>query len=639
MDHACKMKDDSVIAARIAEFYSSWLVHWLRGSKDRVALQEELTRRTTGGFGWVTAHGVAYSGTDWSTCPEYPYACWYASAPSLRMNVRGIQVLDEDQEEEQEEGDGDGDGDGECVTRLVTCQVWTTTTPGCADAGKQVTVWMTRNEERRAGEVSSSSSSSGDSAAMSWKIAHIHETWIHPKEPPLRILQPPWAAASTDTATPVWFPSRRRHYLYPQMMAHGGQPFLLPQPQPQPQPQPKQKQQEKHQQEKNQDKQVVGISIKGWDIGTSQGPIGDSQWFDRALKELEPLSQPGSTTTTGSSNNSNKSHDHPRQLALPEMVFPHAYVVLDYNNNSTTGRKDQQDRRRRRRLLFSWNAMDFLKEWASAHQAIPLPKSGSSDDKHDDIDAISSTPTASTTNPTTTTVPISSRGVSVLETSDASLWKKKTSASTGTSIDGEQGETASSSIGIISSTTFHFDWTYSSPYCGNLVQSSSLGEQSFHWKPLPVSGMPMHLLTDRTVPILLFDELVLVEDDLHDNGQMQFTIKMRVMPTCAYVLSQLFVRVDHVLLRLRETRWLVEFNGSAPKIYRDVTWRECRWEALGAHRLPTNVKAWTQNEYQPQEAASFAQLLQRLPQVAPSSLPSDIPEHSILVLLEDNDND
>lgn len=162
----------------------------------------------------------------------------------------------------------------------------------------------------------------------------------------------------------------------------------------------------------------------------------------------------------------------------------------------------------------------------------------------------------------------------------------------------------------------------------------------------------MHLLTDRTVPILLFDELVLVEDDLHDNGQMQFTIKVRVMPTCVYVLSQLFVRVDHVLLRVRETRWLVEFdltedgtdgtniiiNGKKPqqrsgkRIYRDVTWRECGWKALGAHRLPTNVKAWTQNEYQPQEAAAFAQLLQRLPEVLP---PSDIPTHAELVVAGD----
>ena len=82
--------------------------------------------------------------------------------------------------------------------------------------------------------------------------------------------------------------------------------------------------------------------------------------------------------------------------------------------------------------------------------------------------------------------------------------------------------------------------------------------------------MPMDRLKDQSVPILLYDDILLLQDDLHDNGDVQLSVKVRVMPSCAYVLSKLFLRLDGVLLRLRECRLLVDFDGQ--KIYRDITW-------------------------------------------------------------------
>jgi len=140
------------------------------------------------------------------------------------------------------------------------------------------------------------------------------------------------------------------------------------------------------------------------------------------------------------------------------------------------------------------------------------------------------------------------------------------------------------------------------------------------------------LLTDQSVPILFFDEIVLFEDDLHDNGQVQFSIKLRIMPTCAYVLARLWVRVDNVILRLRETRVLVDFFGIQPKIYRDITWRECKWEDLASHNLPTAVRAW--NNEQSGETPEWQGLVQKLPAI---TLPDGMIQYAVLEYGDDDE--
>jgi type 2A phosphatase activator TIP41 len=151
--------------------------------------------------------------------------------------------------------------------------------------------------------------------------------------------------------------------------------------------------------------------------------------------------------------------------------------------------------------------------------------------------------------------------------------------------------------------------------------------------------MPMSLLTDTSVPILYYDQILLYEDDLHDNGAVEYSIKVRVMPHCVYILGRLFVRVDHVLVRLRETRWLVELESSknvlfsqnenkSATIYRDVTWREAAWKDLGPkYGLPSQLSAWT-TDSSTREAQAFQGLLAKLPLV---DLPHEVPQHAKLV--------
>ena len=302
---------------------------------------------------------------------------------------------------------------------------------------------------------------------------------------------------------------------------------------------------------------LVGVSIAGFDIGTSQGPIADSPWYTEHGRKYEKKAQYAGSNKQGGK----------RKLCLPEMIFPVAHVALEGHG-----------------LWMSWDASDCLDQWATQHSHIPV----GSDEEH--------------------------FGVSVLKAQDAKLWQSR---------NREAHKHKSSK-----EAAFHYDWTYSSPFAAKV--------EGGKWIELDESGMRMALLTDQAVPILFFDEIVLYEDDLHDNGQVQYTIKLRIMPTCAYILARLWVRVDNVLVRVRETRVLVDFFGIQPQIYCDVTWRECLWENLETHGLPSSLRDW--NCETGSETAEWNQLLSSIPTV---DLPMGILAHATLEygITEHDDDD
>lgn len=93
-----------------------------------------------------------------------------------------------------------------------------------------------------------------------------------------------------------------------------------------------------------------------------------------------------------------------------------------------------------------------------------------------------------------------------------------------------------------------FDWTYTTNYRG----STTLHE----W--LDGGEIPFDKLT-RPDPILFFDDLVLYEDELGDNGISLLNVKIRVMPERLLLLARFFLRVDNVIFRLRDTRVYVDF--------------------------------------------------------------------------------
>ncbi|KAF6059949.1 TIP41-like family protein [Candida albicans] len=96
-----------------------------------------------------------------------------------------------------------------------------------------------------------------------------------------------------------------------------------------------------------------------------------------------------------------------------------------------------------------------------------------------------------------------------------------------------------------------YDWTYSTNYKGTL-QNLDLKSSTLH-------EIPIDKLT-KPDPILFFDEAILFEDELADNGISILSYKIRVMPTCLLLLCRFFLRIDDVIFRVRDTRCYIDFE-------------------------------------------------------------------------------
>ncbi|KAI9662951.1 MAG: hypothetical protein M1821_007998 [Bathelium mastoideum] len=123
-----------------------------------------------------------------------------------------------------------------------------------------------------------------------------------------------------------------------------------------------------------------------------------------------------------------------------------------------------------------------------------------------------------------------------------------------------------------------FDWSYTTPY-----QGSTPPTPAPQFSPIPStsptsdSAIPTHLLR-LPDPILFFSEVLLYEDELADNGISLFSIKIRVMPQRLLLLAQFFLRLDGVLVRVRDTRVYVEF--ATGEVVREWTAKETEYDVV-----------------------------------------------------------
>ncbi|OCK85978.1 TIP41-domain-containing protein [Lepidopterella palustris CBS 459.81] len=115
-----------------------------------------------------------------------------------------------------------------------------------------------------------------------------------------------------------------------------------------------------------------------------------------------------------------------------------------------------------------------------------------------------------------------------------------------------------------------FDWSYSTDYKGTATSSSLSFEPST--KPIPLA------LLKRPDPILFFDDVMLYEDELADNGIAMLSCKIRVMPARLLLLCRFFMRLDDVVFRIRDTRVYVEF--ATAEVIREYTAREEKFEVV-----------------------------------------------------------
>lgn len=113
-----------------------------------------------------------------------------------------------------------------------------------------------------------------------------------------------------------------------------------------------------------------------------------------------------------------------------------------------------------------------------------------------------------------------------------------------------------------------YDWTFTTPYQGTV--SGGAGELSPTSDEIPFERLK------KPDPILMFDEVMLYEDELADNGISLLSAKVRVMPGRLLLLQRFFMRLDDVLFRIRDTRVYVEF--ATGEVIREYQAREGTYE-------------------------------------------------------------
>ena len=81
---------------------------------------------------------------------------------------------------------------------------------------------------------------------------------------------------------------------------------------------------------------------------------------------------------------------------------------------------------------------------------------------------------------------------------------------------------------------------------------------------------------------MFFDEVVLYEDELDDNGCAKLSVKLRVMPSGFFILQRFYLRVDQTLIRVFDTR--IYFEKENNHLLREYSERELTVDKLNVPR-------------------------------------------------------
>ena len=152
-----------------------------------------------------------------------------------------------------------------------------------------------------------------------------------------------------------------------------------------------------------------------------------------------------------------------------------------------------------------------------------------------------------------------------------------------------------------------YDWVFGTDYEGELLGNGGGGGRVERdpcdtfldgergsgvgvWEAADASVIDRRLLSDRAAPILFYDDITLYEDELHDHGVVSLNAKVRVMPTCWFVLLRYFLRVDGVLLRVEDTRYFHRLGQEW--VGKERSRRELTFAQLGEAGLPTETSEY-----------------------------------------------
>ena len=131
-----------------------------------------------------------------------------------------------------------------------------------------------------------------------------------------------------------------------------------------------------------------------------------------------------------------------------------------------------------------------------------------------------------------------------------------------------------------------YDWTFHSGYAGT-VEGGVLEESE--------RGIPYEKLQVRE-EILFWDQLVLMEDELADNGVCIETVKLRVMKSGFFCLHRLLLRVDDVVATIHDTRLYHEFGSD--RLFHEFSVRSSTYEQLRkAGTLPSDPSLFSDDNF------------------------------------------
>ena len=132
-----------------------------------------------------------------------------------------------------------------------------------------------------------------------------------------------------------------------------------------------------------------------------------------------------------------------------------------------------------------------------------------------------------------------------------------------------------------------FDWSYSTGWRGRVSSGSGSGSGGNELTVVADAEIPYEKLR-RPDPILLFDDVMLYEDELADNGIAMLSVKVRVMPERLLVLQRFFLRLDGVVVRIRDTRVYVEFETG--EVIREYVSREAKYADVKKVCFPSQMR-------------------------------------------------
>lgn len=115
------------------------------------------------------------------------------------------------------------------------------------------------------------------------------------------------------------------------------------------------------------------------------------------------------------------------------------------------------------------------------------------------------------------------------------------------------------------------DWTFTTLYKGHFEGNVRTEETT--------QGIPVERLGPDN-PILWGGEVVFYEDELDDCGHCKFGVRVRAMGDCFFALLRLYLRVDHVVVRILDTRIFHSYEERS--LIREFQARESSYDELRA---------------------------------------------------------